>query len=267
MIKWSPRAWVLGGFLISLSSVVLNTVALAQVNLRLAAVNSELSGLKDSMARTATEMQRAENKYEMVRLFHWVAMQVPEKQRETARQEAAYVLVNYFTRTYAAIHDIPPAEVIKTEMVEMEDDYVAMKKIHDLAKQAETADEKEKERILKDIDKVDTDSIDIPKTPLGKEFAKLKEMGYAEASAEDESDLLLVIAPTLQSLRDDFIKAHGVKSARIKELEARRGQLTGIQSITSYLAVGLQLLGLFFILSRDVVKDINDKKKAEASSS
>ncbi len=265
MTKWSPRAWVLGGFVISLSSVVLNTVVLAQVNLRLTAVNSELSGLKDSMARTATEMQRAENKYEMVRMFHWVALQVPEKQRETARKEAAYVLVNYFTRTYAAIHDIPPVEVIKTEMIELEDDYAAMKKIHDLVKQAETAGEKEKERILKDIDKVDTDSIDIPKTPLGKEFAKLTEMGYAEANAEDESDLLLVIAPTLQSLRDDFVKAHDAKTARIKELEASRARLTGIQSITSYLAIGMQLLGLFFILSRDVVKDINDKKKAAAS--
>jgi len=139
--KWSPRTWVLGGFGISLTSVVLNTLVLSQLNHKLAAVNSEQAGLKESLSRMATEMQRAENKYEMVRRFHWVAMQAPKEHREQARTEAAYVLVNYFTRTYAAVHDIPPVEVIRTEMVEREDDYAVMKKLSDLVSQLQKPQE------------------------------------------------------------------------------------------------------------------------------
>jgi len=110
---------------------------------------------------------------------------------------------------------------------------------------------------------VDADACEVPRAELGKKFAQLTPMGYAEANADTESDLLLVIAPTLQSLRDEFIKTHETKTQRIKELDLKKARLVNIQSITSYLAIGLQLLGLFFILSRDIVKDINDKKKAE----
>lgn len=214
----------------------------------------------------ATEMQRAENKYEFVRLFHWVAMQAPESQKETARKEAAYLLVNYLTRTYSAVHDISPVDVIRTEMVELRDDYEVMRKLADLYRQIEEAkDEKERARLVAEVDKVDTDACEVPSTELGKEFARLAQIAYSEASAEDESDLLLSLAPTLQNSRDEFIKNYESKAARLKELDARKSRLLTHQAQTTALAVGLQLMGLFFILSRDVIKDINDKKKAEAA--
>ena len=265
MTKWSPRAWVLGGFTISLASVVLNTVVLNRLNAKLASASAEYSAVKESMGRMATEIQRAENKYELVRVFHWVAMSLPEKQRDTARQEAAYVLMNYLRRFYAAVHDIPPIEVIQTEMTELEDDYEGMRKIHDILEAYKKADPKEQARLEKELDAVDADAVEVPTTPLGLLFKQASQVAEAEATAEDESELLLAIAPKLQSLRAEFIKLYQAKANRLKELEATKVRLVGQQALTSYLAIGLQLLGLFFILSRDVVKDINDKKKAEAA--
>lgn len=265
MLGWSPRTWVLGGFAISFSSVVINTFILSNLNSRLAVVNSEQANLKESLARMATEIQRAESKYELVRVFHWVALSAPEKSRQQARTEAAYQLVNYFTRTYAAVHDISPVEVIKTDMIELEDDYQVAQQLADLMEKLMAAkDDKETAKLSAEIDKVDADAVEVPKTELGKHFAELKQVAYKEAECEDESDLLLAIAPTLQQLREQFIKTHNAKTKRLEELGAEKSRLQGYQQLATYLAIGLQLLGLSFILSRDVVKDINDVKKKKA---
>ena len=264
LTRLSPRAWLLGGFAISLSSVLLNTLVLAQLNGRLAKVNGEIAGIKESLAQMVSEIRRAETKYEMVRMFHWVAMSAPEKYRDTARREAAYPLVNYFTRSYAAVKDISPVEVMRTEMIEMEDDYAAMQKLSELATAYEQADESKRPAIEKEIDAVDADACQVPKTELGKKFAELAEIGLAEAEADDESSLLLRAAPTMQKLRDEFIRAHEVKSARLKQLEQQKQSLISSQTLTTSLAVGLQLLGLFFILSRDLVKDYNEARKKQA---
>lgn len=265
MLGWSPRTWVLGGFAISFSSVVINTFVLANLNGRLASVNSEQSNLKESLGRMATEVQRAESKYELVRVFHWVALNAPEAQRKQARDdEVAYQLVNYFTRTYAAVNDIPPVEVVKTDMIELEDDYEVTERLAKIMEKATAAkDDKERDKWLAEIDKVDADSIAIPKTELGKHFYELAQVAYKEAECEDESDLLLAISSTLQQLRGQFIKTHDAKTKRLAELDKEKTRLLGYQQIATYLAIGLQLLGLSFILSRDVVKDINDVRKKQ----
>lgn len=264
MLGWSPRTWVLGGFAISFSSVVINTFVLANLNGRLASVNSEQSNLKESLGRMATEVQRAESKYELVRVFHWVALNAPEAQRKQARDEVAYQLVNYFTRTYAAVNDIPPVEVVKTDMIELEDDYEVTERLAKIMEKATAAkDDKERDKWLAEVDKVDADSIDIPKTELGKHFYELAQVAYKEAECEDESDLLLAISSTLQQLRGQFIKTHDAKTKRLAELDKEKTRLLGYQQIATYLAIGLQLLGLSFILSRDVVKDINDVRKKQ----
>lgn len=56
---------MLGGSAISLSSIVINTFVLANLNSRLAVVSSEQGRLKDSVARMATDYHRAESKYEL----------------------------------------------------------------------------------------------------------------------------------------------------------------------------------------------------------
>ncbi len=264
MLGWSPRTWVLGGFAVSLSSVVINTFVLANLNSRIAVVNSEQSSLKESLSRMATEVQRAESKYELVRVFHWVALNAPEAQRQQARSEVAYQLVNYFTRTYAAVNDIPPVEVVKTDMIELEDDYEVTQQLADLLEKVTAAkDDKERARWAAEIDKVDTDAVDVPKTELGKHFAELSKVAYKEAECEDEADLLLAISPTLQKLRGQFIKIHDAKTRRLAELGQEKSRLQGYQQLATYLAIGLQLLGLSFILSRDVVKDIHDVRKKQ----
>ena len=261
MLGWSPRTWVLGGFAISFSSVVINTFILSNLNSRLAVVSSEQANVKDSLGRMATEIQRAESKYELVRVFHWVALNTPEKSRQVARNEVAYQLVNYFTRTYAAVNDISPVEVIKTDMIELEDDYkVAQQASEFLQKYMAAKDDQERAKWEAEIDKLDADAAEVPKTELGKHFAELSKIAYKEAECDDESSLLLAIAPTLQQMREQFIKTHTAKTRRLEELGAEKSRLQGYQQLATYLAIGLQLLGLSFILSRDVVKDINEVK-------
>jgi hypothetical protein len=266
MTKWSARSWVLIGFVISLSSVVLNTLVMARLNQEIAAITSEQTALKGSLDRMASEIQQAQNKYELVRVFHWVAMQAPKESREQARREAAYTLVNYFTRMYAAVHDVSAVELTRTEMTELKDDYEVMQKLSQLSDRMENAtSHEERKQVEAEIDKIDAEAVEVPVTELGKELAKLTQLAYTEAVVSDESELLLEIAPTLQTLRDEFIKNYEAKTNRLSGLDARKSKLQGRQGLISQLAIGLQLMGLFFILSRDVVKDINDKKKAEAS--
>lgn len=73
----------------------------------------------------------------------------------------------------------------------------------------------------------------------------------------------MAISPTLQKLRGQFIKIHDAKTRRLAELGQEKSRLQGYQQLATYLAIGLQLLGLSFILSRDVVKDIHDVRKKQ----
>ena len=265
MLGWTPRTWVLGGFAISFTSVVINTFVLANISGRLSAVSSEQNAARESLVRIATEVQQAESKYELVRVFHWVAMRAPKEQRETARAEVAYQLVNYFTRSYAAVHDIPPVEVVRTEMIELEDDYAIAKLAAEMMVKRDAAKtDKQRDHWISELQKLDLDAVDIPKTELGKHFAELAKIAYKEADCDDEGDLLLAIAPTLQQLREQFTKTHADKSRRLAELDAEKARLQGYQQMATYLAIGLQLLGLSFILSRDVVKDIHEVRKKQA---
>lgn len=265
MLGWSPRTWVLGGFAISFTSVVINTFVLANISGRLSAVSAEQATVRESLTRMAAEVQQAESKYELVRVFHWVAMRAPKEQRETARAEVAYQLVNYFTRTHAAVNDIPPVEVVRTEMIELEDDYAVAQRAAELMGQRDAAKtDQERDRLNAELQKLDLDAVDIPKTELGKQFHELEKIAYKEADCDDEGDLLLAIAPTLQKLREQFTKTHALKTRRLEELGAEKARLQGYQQMATYLAIGLQLLGLSFILSRDVVKDIHDTRKKQA---
>jgi hypothetical protein len=265
MLGWSPRTWVLGGFAISFTSVVINTFVLANISGRLSAVSAEQATVRESLTRMAAEVQQAESKYELVRVFHWVAMRAPKEQRETARAEVAYQLVNYFTRTHAAVNDIPPVEVVRTEMIELEDDYAVAQKAAELMGQRDAAKtDQERDRLNAELQKLDLDAVDIPKTELGKQFHELEKIAYKEADCDDEGDLLLAIAPTLQKLREQFTKTHALKTRRLEELGVEKARLQGYQQMATYLAIGLQLLGLSFILSRDVVKDIHDTRKKQA---
>ena len=271
MLGWSPRTWVLGGFAISFSSIVINTFVLANLNSRLAVINSEHSNLKDSLGRLATDYHRAETKYELVRVFHWVAMGVAEgEQRDQARAEVSWQLANYLTRTYAAVNDISPVELIKTEMVEKEDDFEFDRQLKELSDKRLAAQEaknsKEEARWLAEINKMAEiePQVYIPKTPLGKKFAELAKVAEVETISPNELDLVVAIGPTMQSLRQDFIRTFDTKTKRMEELNAQKSRLQGYQQLATYLAIGLQLLGLSFILSRDGVKDINDTKKKKA---
>lgn len=268
MLKWSARTWVLGGFAISLASVVMNTFVLARLNLKLTAVSGEASAVKESLNRMALDYERAESRYEVMRVLHWLAQLQPEgESRENAATEASAALANYLSRSYAAMHDIPVMEVVKTDLVENEAGFALLRKVAELGQKIQaTEDPKERERLTKEMDAVTEAPIDTtPKSELGKTFAELAKLAESEIEATNEYDILLMVSPKVQEMRTDFIKTYEAKEARLRELEAEKLRLAGVQTLTSSLAIGLQLLGLFFILSRDIVKDIVEQKKKAAS--
>lgn len=219
MRHWNPRTWVVLGFSISFLSVGTNVFVLAGINERLARLNSEHSALTGLLAQQATQLSASEVKYDQVRLLHWVARSLPKEQQAVARKEAAYLLLGSLTKTYAAIHDISPVTVMKTESLEMEDDLHAMQKVAELSDAlAKSQDPARSAALLQQIQAVDVQAVMQPKTELGKKFKELERYALAEVEAADELSLLLKISPLLRQMQQELSASYQDKERRLDQL-------------------------------------------------
>lgn len=261
MTNISPRTWVLFGFGISLLSVVINVFVLSSINEKLKDAESELSKLTTSISNQATEMNRAEVIYGQFATLNALARMAPADQRKSASDDSIFLLQQYLDRKYIAVNDIPTIEVIKSSAEEIAESLAFLARVKKARDEGNTA---EAERIAKQADDV-LKNVGVPKTELGKKLQKSAEVADTETLAGmDTGDILLEISPYLKELDDQFIANYQKKEARIAELKKKKEDLSWWASIATYLAISLQLFGLMFVLTKDLTKDLKERReKAE----
>ncbi len=250
----SPRKWVLLGFAITIVSVVLNTFVISWLSGKTADIDQEMSKIRASLTRQATELVQAEVKYDLARVLRYASMAIkdPENSRR-GRQEAMEALRSYLRRNYAAVHDIPVIEVMRVENDEMVDDIEVMKKARSLGEQlAKTEDPKEIDRIEKELNAIDENAVAVPHTELGKKFVDVEKAAEADFTSDDPTDFLWELIPLLDSFQKEFTASVNAKQKRLEELAREKDRLDFWSKMASYGAISLQLLGLMFVLAKDL---------------
>lgn len=259
----SPRNWVLMGFGISIISVVINTFIISYINNRVKEIDSEHSRLSDSLSKQALELNRADIKHDLARMMRYFATGVPDAQKADARNESAYLLNNFFHRNYAAETDVAPVELIKFEIEEMSQEMSNLQKLKDINDRMEkTTDADEMDKLIAEMDSLNTKSE--ATTDLGRKMQALKKYALTAFEAKSDFDYWLTLLPVLKESKENIITNINTKQARMKELNEKKANLAGWGDIATYIAVSLQLFGLMFVLTKDIVKDTKERRdKAE----
>lgn len=268
MTNISARSWVLMGFTISLISVIINVFVLSGINERIKEADGELNKLTTSLSNQATEMNRAEVIQHFYTTLNHISKFATGDAKKSAEADSIFMLQSYLQKTYAAVNDIPTSEMKKVENEELSGAFLYLSKVKELQKartEGNTAEITRLEKETNDFEKVS----DKPKSEIGSKLAETVEIANPEQLADKSTtEIIFEISPYLQKLNEQYITNYQKKEARIKELQDKKANLSWWASITSYLAISLQLFGLMFVLTKDVTKDVKERRdKAEKKAS
>lgn len=266
LTKFSARTWVLMGFGISLLAVVINVFVLSSINDRIKAADGEIAKLNTSLVNQATELTRTDMKGDLFLLLHHLSKLSSDKDEQAlAGDDAILMLQEYLKKYYAAANDVPVNEMLKATNEELN----GQLKEGEKAKAAYAILEKEgrtpeADRLLQEANEITRQNAQA-RSDLGKKLdAAAKIPDEENFSSKKTFEVLLEILPSLKSSNEQYIASTQIKEARIKELQEKKGRLAGWQSLFSFLAVSLQLFGLMFVLTKDLVKDTKERRdKAE----
>jgi hypothetical protein len=269
MTNLSARTWVLMGFAISIVAVTINVFVLSSLNDRIKDVDGELSKLNASLGAQAAEINNAEIKYDLYTILNHTAQFAEGEQKEAAGYDSISMLRDYLKRHYAAVYDIPTSDFVRAETEELATQLEIGERIKTAIPLAQAGKTEEANKIIEQGSK-DMKNWQ-PKTELGKKLHEAAATAdHDKLSDKDTSTILLEIMPAIKSTKEQFIANYQKKQDRIRELQERKSNLSGWQSIFTYLAVSLQLFGLMFVLTKDLVKDTKERrdkarKEAEAA--
>ena len=90
-----------------------------------------------------------------------------------------------------------------------------------------------------------------PKSELGKKLREIQKYSQAEY-ADNDVMLYAALMPVMKSLREQIVASIEKKQNRIRELQRERASLVRKSSYATYGAIAFQLLGLMFILAKDL---------------
>lgn len=264
MTNISARSWVLMGFAISLISVIINVFVLAGINERIKEADGELNKLTTSLSNQATEMTRAEVIQNFYTTLNHISKFATGDAKKSAEADSIFMLQSSLQKTYAAVNDIPVAEMKKVENEELSNVYLYISKVKELQKARDEGNTAEIARLEKETDELEKVT-DQPKSELGKKLVEAVEAANPETLADKSTtEIIFETSPYLQKLNEQYITNYQKKEARIKELQDKKANLAWWASITSYLAISLQLFGLMFVLTKDITKDVKERRdKAE----
>lgn len=248
------RPWLfISGLVLSLLGLVLCALVGFQGKAKLAQMDQEYQSLNESINQMTLSLNRSEARYDLSRLLHWVVMISPEKQRKMAKQEASYMLQGSLRRSYAAAHDISVSDLVRTEAEEMLSNYSIAQRLKEVTESvARAKDQTEKSRLSKELEALEHAHHESAKTVLGKKFQELAQVASAEIDAEDESDLMLDIAPSMQAIQTDFVSNCEIKEARKKVINEQRLELSTQLSWLMSASLFSHMLGLFLIVLSQV---------------
>ena len=260
----SPKTFLIMGFAISAASVAMNTFVLSSIGSRLKAVNSEYYALDDALHKQVTQLTQVDLKFDVYRVMHNLADTSPTANARDARQDAKEILQGFLVKFYAAANDISPVEVNRIAVDEAGDALSKLKRDLELIQSLQQSkDPAALAQLASLVDKLGKEELP-PKSELA---AKLREVGkYAEAetAAADTLELMFRVFPVMESLAEQLGKSIEQKESRMRELERERSSLEQKSAYASYAAISLQIFGLMFIFTRDILREITkDEEQAE----
>lgn len=266
MTNFSARTWVLTGFAISLLAVVINVFVLSGINDRIKEADGEISKLNLSLANQATELTRADMKSDSFLILHHLSkLSADKEEQKSAGDDSIGLMQDFLKKYYAAVNDIPTNEMLQAQSEDMAGQLKAAEKYTAayaiIEKEGRTP---EVDRLIQEAEELIEQSAK-SKSELGKKLDAAASLPDDEnLSTKSTEEVTMAIIPSWKSSNELYIANTQKKEARIKELQDKKASLSGWQSLFSFLAVSLQLFGLMFVLTKDLVKDTKERRsKAE----
>lgn len=242
------------GFTLSLVSVGFNSMVISYVNKRLKEVDEEHARLADSLERQAAALSEGDAQFDRYRIMHNLAFAVPATKTSDARNDAAGLLKSALTKYYAAANDIPQTEITSVEVEEIGQAIPLMEKGLELARAMQAATNPlDKARLAKEIEDLEK-QLPQPKSELARKLRAVQKYSEAEY-ADSEAMLYSALLPVIKSWQEQILTSSEKKRSRIRELQGVRSSLVRRSDYASYGAIAFQLLGLMFILAKDLLKE------------
>jgi hypothetical protein len=227
-----PKTFVLIGFTISLVSIILNSLLLSYFNNELRRVDSEHQNLVDGLARQNSKWNEADSQFNLYLIAHNLSL-LPGATDE-AKDDAAVLLGDSLISYHLAANDISAIDASKAQVE------IAGRDIAELQKQ-------------------EPPSIQ-PLSALADKIQSLRKLALLERTSPSGNELLKYLLPQLKDYREQWMKTIDDKTTQVRSLRERRATLASRQSLLTYLAIGLQVLGLMLILAKDLSKTDQNAK-------
>jgi hypothetical protein len=248
----SKRNMMLIGFTLSLVSVTFNSLVITYVNRRLKEVDEERTSLSDSLERQAAALTEGGNQFNLYRMMHNLEFAVPPGKAPEVADDATNQLQSALTKYYQGAYDIPQTEITNAETEELGLNLPIMEKDLQLAREMQAATSpaerarlnKEHEDLLKQLPE--------PKSDVARKLREFQKSAELAEDATSEAMLFSGLLPVMKSFQDEIAKSTEKKRSRLHELQAARASLVRRSDYASAGAIFFQLLGLMFILARDL---------------
>jgi len=249
----SKKNMMLIGFGLSLISVAFNSVVISYVNNRLKAVDAERTSLSDSLERQAAALSDGDSQFAVYRVMHNLMYAVPRQAVSNVENDSVNQLGNALEKYYQAAYDIPQTEMTRAENEEFGQRLPIMEKSLQLAQEIEAATSPaERARLQKEADDLQK-QLPEPNSDLARKIRELQNQSDQAESTGSEVGLFSALLPVMKSFQNEFVASSEKKRSRIRELQDARASLVRKADYASYGAIAFQLLGLMFILTRDML--------------
>lgn len=250
----SNKNMVLLGFTLSLVSVAFNSLVISYVNKRLKEVDDEATTLTDLLERQSAALNEGDSQFDRYVIMHNLSFAVPPARTSDARRDAENLLKSSLTKYYAAANDVPQTELTNAEIEEIGQSLNLLERGFALARALQTtSDATEKARISKELADLEKQAPE-PKSELARKLREVQQYSKAEY-ADNDVMLYSALLPALKSLQEQVVASSDKKHQRLRELQDVRSSLVRKSNYSNYGAIAFQLLGLMFILAKDLVKE------------
>jgi hypothetical protein len=249
----SKKTMMLVGFTLSLVSVAFNSVVISYVNKRLKEVDDERTSLSDSLERQGAALSEGDSQFDLYRMMHNLAFAVPPMKASDVQSDAADQLEAALRKYYQGAYDISQTEMTSAEAEELGQRLPLMEKDLQLARAMQAATSPaERERLTKEHEDLQK-HLPEPKSDLARKLRELQKYSDQAEYAGSEVMIFSTLLPVIKSFQDQIVASSEKKRGRIRELQAARASLEKKSGYTNYGAIAFQLLGLMFILARDML--------------
>jgi len=240
------------GFGLSLVSVIFNSLVITYVNRRLKEVDEERTLLSDSLERQASALTEGGNQFNFYRMMHNLEFAVPPGKAPDVASDATNQLQSALTKYYQGAYDIPQTEITNAETEELGLSLPIMEKGLQLEREYQAATSPaDKARLRKEQDDLQK-QLPEPKSDVARKLRELQKSAEQAEDATSEAGLFSGLLPVMKSFQDQVATTSEKKRSRIAELRAARASLVRKSDYASAAAIFFQLLGLMFILARDL---------------